>query len=664
MNRIGRLALAAAVLTLSATGSAQDHTPDLVHTSIEDLMNIEITSASRKEQRASDVPGAIFVITQDDIHRSGMTTVPDVLRLAPGIEVAQINSNKWAVSVRGFNSLRSNKLLILIDGRSVYNRIFSGVLWDSEDVVLDDVERIEVIRGPGAALWGANAVNGVINIITKTAAGTQGALVRGEGGRADEQGLARYGGTLGAAQYRIYSQWTHREESLIAPGTRANDASHSTTSGFRVDWATSPDAFMLEGNLTAGQARALWPNLDPQTAARNPIADAPSDNIGGYVAGRWTHTRPNGATLQLQSSIDVASRDEPVGNYDRREFDVDASYHATFGTRHDVVAGAGYRFIDEALFGKTGFSLTPPENTASLATAFLQDEIDLFGRRLALTLGSQAQYDSVSGGGLQPNARIMWKALPRQRLWAATSRALRTPSLQDRGIQVILPPAPSAAGLPVVVVASGNPASETETLNEVEAGYRIEIGTTASIDVTTFMGRYAHLHTNEQAAPIVQLSPAPQIVVNTQFGNLLAASTRGVEMSGHWAPVPMWHLDGSYTSFHIAPQLAAESHDPTAAVTDANTPEHQWQLHSAVMAGTRATVNLALFHVGPITQQQVPSYTRADANIEWRFTSHLSAMAIGQNLFDPAHTEFTSVDSLVIATQVARSGSVRLRWTF
>ena len=245
----------------------------------------------------------------------------------------------------------ANKLLVLVDGRSVYNRIFSGVLWDTEDLMLDDIDRIEVIRGPGAAMWGANAVNGVINIVTKAAADTQGGLVRVDGGRAGEQGAVRYGGTLGAASYRLYSQWTGRDQSLIAPGTRANDASHSVTTGFRADWTAQPGAFMVEGDFTAGQARALWPNLDPQTAAREPIANDPSDTQGGHLLGRWTHTRASGASLQIQSFVDIAGRQEPVGDYDRHAFDVDTQYHTALGAHQDLVAGAGYRFIDERFDG-------------------------------------------------------------------------------------------------------------------------------------------------------------------------------------------------------------------------------------------------------------------------------------------------------------------------
>ena len=437
----GRLLIFALVALAAGSlpGLAQSRPADLTQVSIEDLMNIEVTSASRKEQHAADVAAAVFVITQDDIRRSGMTTIPDVLRLAPGVQVAQINSNKWAVSVRGFNGLFANKLLVLVDGRSVYNRLFSGVLWDAEDLMLDDIDRIEVIRGPGAAIWGANAMNGVINIITRTAAETQGTLVRAAAGRAGTQGAVRYGGTAGGTPYRVYAQWTGRDESLIAPGTRADDASQSLRTGFRADWATEPDTFRLESGFQAGQARALWPNLDPLTAAREPIVDDPSDSLGGHVVGRWTHKRASGATLQVQSFANVASRQEPVVDYRRGAFDVDTQYHTTLGARQDLVVGAGYRFIDESFASRVaGFSLTPAEGRSSLVTAFVQDEIQFFDDRLAVTLGTQVQHDSDSGAGVQPTARVMWKPRSSQRLWAATSRALRTPSLTDRRIRLDL----------------------------------------------------------------------------------------------------------------------------------------------------------------------------------------------------------------------------------
>ncbi|MES1254564.1 MAG: TonB-dependent receptor [Acidobacteriota bacterium] len=658
------LALLLVPMLIPSSGLAQGTAPDLSRMSIEELMNIEFTSASRKVQRAADIAAAVFVITHDAIRRSGMTTIPDLLRLAPGVEVAQFNSNKWAVSVRGFNGLNSNKLLVLVDGRTVYSRIFSGVLWDAEDVMLDDIDRIEVVRGPGAALWGANAVNGVINIVTKAAGETTGALARLDSGRFGEQAAVRYGGALGTGSYRVYSQATRRAQSLTAQGADANDGSHSITTGFRADWATQPDALMLEGAFTAGQTRPLWLNFNPQTAALEQFANVASDGQGGYLLGRWIHTRPNGASLQVQSFVDIGGRQESVGNYDRRTVDIDTQYHTALGARHDVVGGIGYRFIDEGLAGISGFSLATPRDSSSLTTAFLQDEIQLFGSRLAVTLGSQVQYDTDSGAGVQPTARAMWKALPGQRVWVAASRALRTPSLADRGLQLIYPPVPTSTGLPLVARVLGNPAAATETLVDAEVGYRLEIGSTASVDVTGYMGHYKHLVTRERSDPVVQFVPSPEILVTAQFGNLLEATTRGFEIAAQWAPIPAWTVAGSVTAFHLTPQPDPATRDPGAATEDGSVPRGQWQLRSTLFPAGRGTLNVAIFHVGPLEQFQVAAYTRTDINAEWRLTDRLSAMAVSQNIFDASHAEFADVRAPLGTTEVARSASLRLRWTF
>jgi iron complex outermembrane receptor protein len=645
------------LMAVPSSGFSQGSAADLTQLSLEDLMNIEVTSVSRKEQRAADVAAAIFVLTRDEIHRSGMRTIPDLLRLVPGVHIAQANSNKWAVSIRGFNSLNANKLLVLIDGRSLYNRLFGGVLWDAQDLVLDDIERIEVIRGPSAAMWGANAVNGVINIITKGAADTQGLLLLAEGGGSGELVAVRYGGTLGAASYRLYSQWTGRSQSLLTPGTGGNDASHSTTTGFRADWTTQPGAFIVEGAFTAGQTRGLWFNLDPSVL--EPIANAPSDAQGGHLLGRYTHTRAGGASLQVQTFMDVTRRHETIGNYGREVFDLDTQYHTAIGAHQDLVTGAGYRFSRERLAGRFGFSLVPAEDRSSLLTAFVQDEIALFGNRLTVTLGSQVQRDAVSGAGVQPTARVMWKARPGQRLWAATSRAIRTPSLIDRGVRLTLPPVPSATGLPLVVSVMGNPDAEAESLVDTEAGYRLEIGTAASVDVTGFWGRYHHLRTHEPAAPVIGFVPSPSVHVTSHVSSRLEATTRGLEVAGRFTPVAAWRLEGSYTALHVTPTRATVSQDPTA---DGSAPRTQWQLRSAFSPGTQATLNVAIFHVGRLEQFQVDAYTRADVSAEWRFTRRLSAMAIGQNLFDAAHDEFRGSTAYVQATQVPRSVNVRLRW--
>ena len=298
-------------------------------------------------------------------------------------------------------------------------------------------------------------------------------------------------------------------------------------------------------------------------------------------------------------------------------------------------------------------------------TAFVQDEIALFGNRLAVTLGSQVQHDSDSGAGVQPTARVMWKARPRQRLWAATSRALRTPSLYERGIRVDYPPVPSRQRVAAGRHRAGQPGGGDRNVSSTRkpdtgsrSGRPRRLTSRDSSAATTTCGR------RKPAAPIVQFVPSPHILVTSQFGNQLEATTRGLEVAGHWTPVPAWRLDGSYTAFHVTPHLAAASQDPAAATEDGSAPRTQWQVRSAFSPVTRATLNVAIFHVGPLEQLQVDAYTRADVSAEWRFTSRLSAMAIGQNLFDAAHAEFAGAGSLLLATQVPRSASLRLRWTF
>ena len=392
------------LVAVPSPGLAQTRALNLGQMSIEDLMSIEITSASRKEQRSADAAAAVFVITQDDIRRSGMTTIPDLLRLAPGVEVAQINSNKWAVSVRGFNGLYANKLLVLVDGRSIYNRIFSGVFWDAEDLMLDDIDRIEVIRGPGAAMWGANAVNGVINIVTKATADTQGGLVRADAGRSGEQGAVRYGGTLGTATYRavfavdragsIAHRTGHECQRRVAQRhdgipRRLDDAAWRVYGGGRLQGGPGARA-VAEPQPADGRARTArdrplrfagrpspWP-LDAHARRRRVAADT--------VVRR--HRRPGRS---------------PWGTTTGTPSSVDTQYHTALGTHHDVVAGAGYRFSREQFAGAVGFSLTPAESTASLLTAFIQDEIASSETAWRSRSAARCSTTPTSGAGVQPN---------------------------------------------------------------------------------------------------------------------------------------------------------------------------------------------------------------------------------------------------------------------
>jgi iron complex outermembrane receptor protein len=670
MDRSFRLPAHLLMVALLAAGSpatllAQKSPADLALVSVEDLLNIEITSASRKEQRADAVPAAVYVITQDDIRRSGYTTLPDLFRLVPGMQVAQINGNKWAVSARGFNGLYADKLLVLVDGRTVYNRLFSGVLWDAEDILLEDVDRIEIIRGPGGAMWGANAVNGVINIVTRAATATQGAFVSARAGSFEPaSGAVRYGGSFKGASYRAYSQWSSRGDSVLPGQASPHDNSHSVTSGARVDWAGAHDSFVVEGSGTMGRANALWlvPTQSLHPDASSLLPGGASDMTGGVLFGRWVRSGSGGASLQIQSSLDTAHRVEPVGEYHRTSADVELQYHRPLGTVHDLVAGLGYRFNDESFAGRNGYSVTPEASQLSIFNAFAQDDLALVARHLTLSLGAKIERDAYVGVQLEPTVRLLWTVIPqRQHAWAAVSRAVRTPSLQERGLRLDYPPVAVGAPLPLAVSILGNPAIRPETVVSFESGYRLGVGP-VQIDIAGFTARYDALRTSEPQAPRLAFEAGgPVLLVPVLFDNLMRADTTGVEMSARWQPTIAWRLEGSYTGFHLTSHVDPASHDPAAPTFDGDAPRHQWQMRSLYTLRGRADLDVLLLHVGALALG-VPAYTRADARIEWRLGSGLSAILAGQNLTDRSHAEFTSPTVQALATQMPRSVTLGLTW--
>ena len=481
-------------------------------------MRIEVTSAARHEQRAEDVP-AVYVMTQEEIHRSGMTTIPDLLRLVPDVQVAQANSNKWAVSVRGFNGLASNKTLVVVDTRSIYNPAFSTVLWDTEDLPIEDIDRIEVVRGPGGAMWGANAANGVINIITKPSASTQGVLARVSTGTCDTAGASlRYGGAIGRASYRVFAQAADHGDSTMVPGsTSTSDRCRTITSGMRADWSAGAHAFMMETSASNGRQRPLWYNLDPENLSRGNLGtDAVSESSVGTALGRWTVNRRNGTSIQIQGYFDHANRDETVGIYNRRTWDIDAQYHQRLGRRHDLVAGGGYLF-------------TPNAAQPIIVNGFGQHAITLVDRRLELTLGAKFENNTFAGSGLQPSTHLLWTITPAQRVWTSAARAIRTPSLIDRGFHVEYPPLPQPNGTLLIAGASGNRAFHSGHLINTEGGYHLTLASVASIDIVGFVGRYHDLQTYEPQLPTVSVGPfgVPLIRVLARNENRLRADTAG-----------------------------------------------------------------------------------------------------------------------------------------
>jgi iron complex outermembrane receptor protein len=651
---------AAVAVTLAPLASAQVVRPaDLGGASLEDLMKIQITAASRREQRVEDVPAAVFVLTQDDIRRSGMRTLPELFRLVPGVQVAQLTSSNWAISIRGFNDQFSNKLLVLIDGRSTYKRAFSGTFWDAEDLFIDDIDRIEVIRGPGASVWGANAVNGVINVVTKPAKDSRGLLVRLGGGGFDRgQASARYGGSLKGADYRVYSQWTTRGDTRPA-GATPGDTWTAFTSGARLDWTRGVHDWTIDGSMRAGEGRTLWKLPSSAVPDLAPRTDVTSSFRTGNVLGRWTRRGDDGSTLQVQSSATILRRTD-IATVAEDTFDADLQYHRLFAKRHDVVAGGGYRFTRVAVGNTFAVAFEPPVAHAAVTSMFAQDDIAL-AKSFKLSLGSKFEHDTLSGWGLQPTARLMWAPAPNHHLWLAASRALRTPSLADVFVTVraIAIPGP----LTTVIGTVGNPDYKAEALNDLEAGYRVELGSSVTFDTTVFRGRYKGLASAEPLAPVViSAGGSPYLFVAKMAQNTLRADTSGVEIAAHMTPTPAWRLDASYSAFRLTARPDAASQDPRSALNNGRAPAHQWQVHSAVRVHPRIEANAALFRTGALRTLDVPAYTRADARIEVTLTKHLSAIGVGSNLFRSAHAEYAS-DQIVVRG-IPRSFNLQLVWKY
>ncbi len=660
MNTLILILIAALSTGFPGVLSAQPKPADLAGATLEELLNMEVTSAGRRQQRAEDVAAAVYVITRDDIRRSGLTVLPEILRLAPGVQVAQVNANKWAVSVRGFNDLYSNKLLILVDGRSLYNRSFSGVFWDAQDLDITDIERIEIVRGPGGAIWGANAVNGIINIITRSAHLTTGAsasvaIGTFEHGRAS----LRYGGLRGRTSYRIFGRWSGYGEGLTVGGDPAGDQWQSLTGGYRLDWSNETDTVMAQGHYTTGENRPRFLALE-QFAPDVFTSAGVSKTNELSVLGRWTRTIESGALLQAQAYTTHTTRDEYSIHAVERTSDLEVQYEQPIGG-HVLVAGGGYRHIDLATRGSVALGIAPER--AQVFNAFVQDEIALPGR-VMLTVGARIERETYAGWGVSPSVRAIWEASSQQRLWAALSRARRTPAAIERSLRYNLSSFPGDP-LPVLIAVTGNAEYDTELLTQVEVGYRRRIGAAVALDLTVFRGHYQGIPTLEPQAPVFEPTPVPaHVLVAWKYSNLLNVASEGVELAMHWTPFDVWRLESSYSALRLTPSVNAASMDTAAGAFDGNAPRHQWQTRSTTRLGQRTQVQAAIYRVGALRRLEVPAYTRFDAHVEVALGDRLAVVAAGRNLLTESHEEFSGARSGVAHSAVPRSARLELRWRF
>lgn len=671
MTRGFKLAPAAAVIMLLISNAAAT---DLTELSIEELMNIEVISTARQARPLADAAAAVFVITAEDLRRSGVTSVAEALRMVPGMQVARIDANKWAITARGFNGRFANKLLVLLDGRSLYTPTFSGVYWEEQDLLLDDIERIEVIRGPGASLWGANAVNGVINIVTKHAADTQGGLVSLTAGTEKRAivGL-RYGGQLGQdAFYRVFAKYTERDDLVDGRGEAAGDDWRLQRGGFRTDWAPNArHAFNLQGGLYGGDLdqNLTIPSLTP------PFNVVTSDAIktsGGYVQGRWKFTASPSSQLQLQTYYQREEREERLIREDRDTFDIDFQHRFSWGERQEIVWGLGYRYSQDEFTGTGLYSITPDARDTQLFSAFFQDTISFFDERFELTIGSKLEHNDYTGWELQPNLRVLWAPHPQHRLWAAVSRAVRTPSRgeEDRRSNVAVLPPPTAGDLPSLVIFRGDESFNSEKLTAYELGYRTWPIDTLSVDTVVFYHDYDDLLSIEAEAPFFETTlGGPHITLPGVFTNNSGGQIYGLELAATWRPLARWRLELAYT--YLDSDLNLKQGD-TIRNRDGTVSQHQVSLRSAQDIRDNLELDLWLRYRDelsglpvalPSGAVRIDDYLTLDARLGWKPVANLELAIGASNLFDAERLEFVQ-ELHPFPTQVERSVYGQIKWSF
>jgi iron complex outermembrane receptor protein len=610
------VALAFAFGSPCLAGDAQPDSQALKKLSIEELMDIDVTLTSRRPEPVRTAAAAISVITGDDIRRAGVTTIGDAIALADGVHVARLNNGTWAISARGFNQNTSNKLLVMVDGRTVYSPLFAGVFWNTIDYLLEDVDRIEVIRGPGATLWGANAVNGVVNIVTRDARQSQGTLLAVTSGNEDPAiAEVRHGGGGGDLYWRAYGKFARRDDQKLANGTSAGDAVNRGQAGFRVDGgAPDNDRWMLKGDLFHSQvAFADRPDgefIDANVQARvwHVFSPASQLEVGGFYRREYRRV-----PLQLTHRIDVV--------------DTDVQHTWTRFRRHNLVWGAGLRVNTDKTHSSAVLRFDPPERRYPVASLFAQDEITLAGDRVFVTAGIKVEHNAFSGADWQPNLRARWVLPASQVLWAAAARAVRRPTRLDDDVVVTTPPG--------IVLVRGSDEFASEKLTSLEVGYRTGAIGPFSVDATMFAHDYDDLRSQESPAA----APIPVVL-----GNSLHGHSAGVELGINVQPLTAWRTHVGYTYLNTDITRDEGSRDVGQGVSEANDPHHVLSLRTSVDLGRAIEIDAFVRRVGALPNPAVPAFTEVNARIGWRPTTRVDIALIGQDLVHARHPEF-GVDS-------------------
>ncbi len=666
------LALLLGALALFSSHVAAIDNPDaaekqLTQLSLEQLGNIQVTSVNKAPEEVWKTPAAIYVITQNDIQRSGATNIPEALRLAPGVEVARINADTWSIGIRGFGTRLSRSVLVLIDGRSVYSPLLAGVYWEVQDTLIEDVDRIEVIRGPGGTIWGPNAVNGVINIITKDSKETQGGLLSGGGGNV-QQGLgeARYGGAHGKDfTYRVYGKafaWAHEYH----PDGHNYDSWQAGQAGFRMDWTRNVrDHFTLEGSLynqDFGESVSITDYEPPQTY----IQDGTASLSGGNVLWRWERNQGDKKGFLLDAFYSRDNRHELNFGDLRDTYDVDYLQRHPF-KRQELSWGASIDISHGFNPMVTqGLYFLPQSRTDQLYTGFIQDEIALKPNQLQLVVGAKILKTNFTGLLAEPNVRLLYTPTATQTLWAAFTRAVRTPADVERDFYLSSYLGPAPNGLPFFARFNANPNFTSENLNGYELGYRRMVKSRLYVDVATFFNQYSNLFSEElTGGPAIEDVPPPQhVIVTAQFGNSYKATTEGGEIAAEWQPTNFWRLTGSYSFLEMHIKIA----DPNAInvgsplTTQGSSPQHQVLVQSNFDLPKSVTADFQVRYVSSLPGLMIPSYWTGDVSLGWHVTKQVLLSAVGQNLFQPYHYEYSYDPRGPVGIERSFFGRITWRW--
>lgn len=602
-----------------------------------------VTSVSRHESTVGRSPTAVFVITQEMIRRSGARSIPEALRLAPGLQVAKVDGNKWAITIRGFNSRFANKLLVQIDGRTIYSPLFAGAIWDTQDLLLADIERIEVVRGPGATVWGSNAVNGVINIITKHSRDTSGAYVTGGGGT-EEEGFAgaRVGGVAadGDLHWRVSGKWFERGNGTH-PHSSAFDDWTQGRGGFRMDWEpTCSDTLTFMGDYyqgISGNTHNLAPVGHLHVLGEDKVR-------GGYLLARWTHALDETSDWSLQLYFDRADRSLAQTDTCVDTFDIDFQHQLPWGDSHRLIWGLSYRSVLDSIlaFPSGVFAIVPERRRANLLSGFVQDEITLIDEELFFTIGTKLEENDYTGFEVQPSARLLWQPDPRRAAWVAVSRAVRVPSRAEDDLRIGL-------GGPLLLLGSRDLLAEE--LIAYEVGYRAQPAEWFSWDIAAFYNTYEDL-----------IAPGATFPVFV-YGNLLRGNSYGVELSGRALVADWWTLSASYTFLRV--DLFGQPVLPIGGSVNqlGNHPRNQVFLMSSWDVAENVECDLMARYVDNLPAESIPSYVTVDLRLAWHPACGWECGVVGQNLLDRAHFEFGNDVTGTHATEVQRGVYGYVQWS-